>query len=151
MEKILHKELIIYKVDEKTHKKIKFNIEKEMSNLMLEFEYSPKIVSEKNYIIEAFKEDNCEMTLEEALFYKEKYLNASEELKNLVTVSLYNEEEYIGCAHRSLDKQKIIVSLEESTPGFKNTKVRQGQWEIVLSVHGLNTDKINILLKAYSE
>lgn len=151
MEKILHEELILYKVDEKTHKKIKFNIEKKIKKLNIEFQYSPKIASEKNYIIEAFKEDNCEMTLEEALFYKEKYLNEDEELKNLVTLSLYNEEEYIGCAHRSSDKQSIIISPEESTPGFKNTKVEKGQWIIVLSVHGLNTDRVNISVKVYSE
>lgn len=151
MEKILHEELILYKVDEKTHKKIKFNIEKKMKKLIIEFQYSPRIASEKNCIIEAFKEENCEMTFEESLFYKEKYLNEDEELKNLVTLSLYNEEEYIGCAHRSIDKKSIIISPEESTPGFKNTKVKPGQWEIVLSVHGFNTDRVNISLKAYSE
>ena len=150
MKKILDTELLLYKIDENTHKKITFNIEKEMRQLKIEFEYSPKIAIEKKYIIEAFKDERCEMTFEEALFFKEKYLNGDEELKNLATLSLYHENEYIGCAHRSLDKQKIIISSEESTPGFKNTRVNKGQWEIVISMHGLNTDSINISLKAYA-
>ena len=149
MKKILDTELLLTKIDEKTHKKMKFNIEEEMTQLKLEFEYSPKTVIEKKYIIEAFKEDRCQMTSEEALFFKDKYLNGNEELKNLVTLSLYHDNEYIGCAHRSLDKQKIIISPEESTPGFKNTRVNQGQWEIVLSIHGLNTNYMNISLKVY--
>ena len=151
MEKILDTELLLYKIDENTHKKIKFNIERKMNRLKLEFKYSPKIVREKKYIIEAFKEGSCEMTSEEALFYKEKYLNGKEELINLITLSLYHEDEYIGCAHRSSDKQKIIISPEESTPGFKNTTGKQGWWEIVLSIHGMNTDKMNISLKVYIE
>jgi hypothetical protein len=99
--------------------------------------------------MEAFKDDRCEMTSEEALFFKEKYLNRNEELKNLATFSIYHENEYIGCAHRSLDKQTIIISQEKSSPGFKTTKVNQGQWEIVISFHGINTDNMNISLKAY--
>jgi hypothetical protein len=149
VKKILDTELLLSKIDEKTHKKIMFNIEEEMSCLKIEFEYSPKTVIEKNYILDAFNNDRCEMTSEEALFIKEKYLNVKEELKNLATLSLYHENEYIGCAHRSLDKQIIIISPEESTPGFKNARVNQGQWEIVISMHGFNTNNMNISLKAY--
>lgn len=148
MKKILDTELFVSKIDEKTHKKINFNIEAEMTLMKIDFEYSPNIVIEKKYIIEAFKDDRCEMTSEEALFFKEKYLNENEKLKNLATLSLYHENEYIGCAHRSSDKQIIIISQEESSPGFKNIKVNQGQWQIVISMHGLHSN-MNISLKVY--
>ena len=71
MKKILDKELSISKIDEKTHKKIFFNIEEEMSELKIEFEYSPKTAIDKNNIMAAFSYDRCEMTSEEALFFKE--------------------------------------------------------------------------------
>lgn len=149
MEKILDKELSISKIDEKTHKKIFFNIEKEMSEIKIEFKYSPNIAIDKNNIMEAFSCDRCEMTSEEALFFKEEYLNGNKKLKNLATLSLYQEDEYMGCAHRGLDKQEIFISAENSTPGFKTSKVKKGQWEIIISIHGLNTDSMNISLRAY--
>lgn len=150
MEKILDKEFSILKIDEKTHKKILFNIEKEMSELKIEFEYSPKTAIDKNNIMEAFSYDRCEMTSEEALFFKEEYLKGNKKLKNLATLSLYHEDEYMGCAHRDLDKQEIFISTGNSTPGFKADRVKKGQWEIVISIHGLNTDSMNISLRVYA-
>ncbi|WP_459477424.1 hypothetical protein [Clostridium saccharoperbutylacetonicum] len=148
MKKILDTELFVSKIDEKTHEKIIYYIEEEMTLMRIEFEYSPKTVSEKKYIIEAFNDDRCQMSSEEVLLFKEKYLAGNEELKNLATLSLYYENEYIGCSHKSSDKQTIIISQEESSPGFKNIKVNQGQWKIVISMHGLHSN-MNISLKAY--
>lgn len=149
MEKVLDTKFLLLKTDEKTHKKISFNIDKKINELKIEFQYTPKNVIESENIIEAFKEDKCDMNLKEAEFFKDIYLKGEEKLKNLVTLSLYCENEYIGCAHRGLEKQTIIISTKESTLGFNNVMVREGQWDIVLSIHGIHSDKIDISLKVF--
>lgn len=149
MEKIFDTELMLSKIDEKTHKKFYLDIEKEMSELIIKMEYFPKFTNNSKDIIEAFNKHRDNMNDKEFSYFIEKYLNGEDKLTNLITISLYNEDDYMGCGHRGINKQKIVISKAESTPGFKSTKVNKGKWEIVLSIHGFNTDKINVLLKAY--
>lgn len=151
MEKILNSGLIINRSDAKTHRNIKFNIDKEAKILKLEFDYFPKVVKEVDDIINAFENDSCSLTLEEISFYKEKYINGEEDLKNLATLSLYYENEYIGCAHRHVGKQTIVISPQESTVGFINTPIKAGQWEIVISLHAVFVDNMKIFVDAYIE
>lgn len=151
MEKILNSTLIANKSDAKTHKSIKFNIDKETKILKLEFDYFPKVVEELDDIVNAFENDSCSLTSEETGLIKEKFINREEELKNLATLSLYYENEYIGCAHRHAGKQTIFISSQESTAGFINTPVKVGQWEIVISLHAVFTDNMKISVKVYIE
>lgn len=151
MEKILDLTLTVNKSDIKSHKSIKFNIDKEAEILKIEFDYFPKVVKESEDIVYAFQNRSSNLSHEEISSLKEKFIRGEEELKNLATLSLYSKDEYIGCAHRHLGKQTIIISSKESTAGFIKTPIKPGQWEIVISLHGVFIDNMQIFVKAFTE
>jgi hypothetical protein len=71
------------------------------------------------------------------------------QVNNLVTVSVYCEDEYIGCAHRHEASQKIILS-KNSTKGFKNIMIKPySKLEIVLSVHAAYSNAIEVRLSVH--
>lgn len=151
MERILDLTLTVNKSDIKSHKSIKFNIDKEAEILKIEFDYFPKVVKEYEDIINAFENRSSNLSDEEISSLKEKFIRGEEELKNLATLSLYYKDEYIGCAHRHVGKQTIIISSKESTAGFINAPIKAGLWEIVISLHGVFVDNMQIFVKAFIE
>jgi hypothetical protein len=144
MIEILNKDIIVNKTDMKTHKKVKFEINEEAESLKIDFDFSPKVVLKDEDIINAFK--NSSFTEEERIVLIEKYLKGEEELKNLATLSLYYEDTFIGCAHRQ--PSDIVIGQEESSRGFINMPIKKGQWEMIISIHGVFTDEMRISLKA---
>ncbi|MBC2581497.1 hypothetical protein [Clostridium sp. DJ247] len=151
MKEILNSVLTINKSETKTHRSLKFIVNEDKKILKLEFDYFPKIVSKVEDIIQAFENHGNSFTSEESNLLKEKFIRGEEKLKNLATLSLYNKSQYIGCAHRHEGKQIIIISQKESTQGFIKAPIEAGQWEIVISFHGVFTDNMKIFLKAYIE
>ena len=62
-------------------------------------------------------------------------------LLNLVTLSLDDSRSYRGAAHRQAAFQEHIISEKSASPGFIKGKIEKGQWQIVLNVHALVTEK----------
>ncbi|WP_041711049.1 hypothetical protein [Clostridium pasteurianum] len=151
MEKILDLALTVNKSDIKSHKSIKFNVDKEAEILKIEFDYLPRVAKELGDIIYAFENRSSNLSHEEISSLKEKFIRGEEELKNLATLSLYYNNKYIGCAHRHIGKQTIIISSKESTAGFINAPIKTGLWEIVISLHGVFTDNMKIFVNAFIE
>ncbi len=148
MKGILKRQLTVLKKDESTHKKINITIEDEAERLEIKFRYNPRVTTDENDINNSFKKEICEMTEEERIFLKNRYLNGQEILKNLATLSLYHDGDYIGCGHRGCSEEKIILSKEKSSPGYKKISDIKGKWEMIISLHGINTDIMNISLEA---
>lgn len=148
MERIFKKHFTVSKKDESTHKKINIIIDDEADRLEIKFQYASKVTSSEEDINNSFKKEICEMTEEERIFIKDRYLKGEEILKNLATLSLYHDGDYIGCGHRGCSEEKIIISKEESSPGYKKTSDIKGKWEMIISLHGINTDIMNISLEA---
>jgi hypothetical protein len=147
VEEILNSNIIVNKKDIKTHKKIKFKLDKDAEILKLEFDYFPKVVKDVDDIINAF--NGCSFTEEEVATFKDRFIKGEEELKNLATLSLYYGDEYVGCAHRPSKNETIVISEKESSAGFINTSIKKGQWEIVISLHAVFTDNMKLSIKAY--
>lgn len=130
----------------KTHRNIFFTLNNKEELMKIEFKYSPTIAEDEKNILQAFENGCCSLNEEESKLEREKFLNKQENLKNLITLSLYYEDEYIGCAHRHSGNQTIVISSGVSTDGFIKTPIKAGQWLIVISIHAIYVDNIEICL-----
>lgn len=135
MEEILNWNLKINKGDNKTQIKKSFKVSSKLKKLKIEFSYSNDVVEKEEDIKAAFN-------LKETKILEDKFLQGYSKINNLITMSLYFKETYVGCAHRHDSNQIIIISEFESTPGFIKIPIEEGEWEIVLSVHAAYSDDI---------
>ena len=56
-------------------------------------------------------------------------------VKNLITLSLDENGNYRGAAHRQADKQHHEISKSFASVGFENGEITGGEWTLVLNVH----------------
>lgn len=121
--------LTLTELDNQQHKKIKIFLDQDYEALHIAFSYSPQEVP-KDLAIRVIEE-----TLPQ--YDWEKNLRSMDflPLKNLVTISLACEGEYLGCRHNKETQQEIIISEKGSSWGFIPHKVCSGQWEIQLNLH----------------
>lgn len=121
--------LTLTELDNQQHKKIKIFLDQDYEALHIAFSYSPQEVP-KDLAIRVIEE-----TLPQ--YDWEKNLRSMDflPLKNLVTISLACEGEYLGCRHNKETQQEIIISEKGSSWGFIPQKVCSGQWEIQLNLH----------------
>ena len=127
----------------KSHITTKFDLRDKCNRLRIDFKYSPAVVSRKEDIDKAFLDTECEPV-------KESFLEESA-LKNLITVSLYRDEVYVGCAHRHAETQSIIISPKQSTSGFSINALSPSYWEVIMSIHGAYSENIKVELEIYAE
>ena len=121
--------LTLTELDNQQHKKIKIFLDQDYEALHIAFSYSPQEVP-KDLAIRVIEE-----TLPQ--YDWDKNLGSMDflPLKNLVTISLACEGEYLGCRHNKETQQEIIISEKGSSWGFIPQKVCSGQWEIQLNLH----------------
>lgn len=135
MEEILNWNLKINKGDNKTQIKKSFRVSSKIKKLKIEFSYSKEFVEKGEDIKAAFN-------LRETRILEDEFLNGYNKINNLITMSLYFKETYVGCAHKHDSNQNIVISEIESTPGFIKIPIEEGEWQIVLSVHAAYSDDI---------
>ncbi|WP_234117567.1 hypothetical protein [Clostridium hydrogenum] len=135
MEEILNWNLKINKGDNKTQIKKSFRVNSGIQKLKIEFSYSNEFVEKKEDIKQAFD-------LKETRILEDEFLKGYNKINNLITMSIYCKETYVGCAHRHDSKQNIVISEFESTPGFIKMPIEDGEWQIILSVHAAYSDNI---------
>ena len=115
--------------DSKTNISHKFTVSENAKKLVVKFSYYPKNVENKEHSIELIKEglkkynDECENP--------DDFLP----IRNLLTLSFDENGKYRGACHRHPNKQTIVISSENSTPGIINKPIESGQWNAVLNVH----------------
>ena len=141
MEVIYEKNLILTPENEKTNVPLEFFVEGDFSKLEIFYEYTPKILEdrEKSLILidENIRRDAGENYSEYTS--REEYLP----LKNHVTVSLDSPSDYVGAAHRHGNRQHLIISEDFSSVGFEKSRIEKGKWTLTLNVHALITDKVD--------
>lgn len=116
---------------DKTNIPLAFTVPDGIEKLVIDYSYSPKTLDDKE---KAYK------LLEKSI---EKYLgsecNAKPEdfmpVKNLITLSLDENGNYRGAAHRQADKQHHEISEDAASPGFLKGKIHSGKWKLMLNVH----------------
>ena len=116
---------------DKTNIPLGFTVPEGIEKLIIDYEYSPKTLEDA---------EKAEKLLLESI---EKYLGDEHKaepqdfmpVKNLITLSLDDNGEYRGAAHRQADKQHHEISKEYASPGFIKGEIHSGKWQVVLNVH----------------
>ena len=116
---------------DKTNIPLEFTVPEGIEKLTIDYEYSPKTLEDGK---------KAESLLAESI---EKYLGDEYKaepkdfmpVKNLITLSLDDNGEYRGAAHRQADKQHHEISRAFASPGFVKGEIHCGKWQVVLNVH----------------
>lgn len=131
---------------DKTNIPLEFSVPNGIEKLVIDYEYSPKILED---------EEKSIAILEESI---EKYLGGEYHaepkdfmpIKNLITLSLDGNGEYRGAAHRQADKQHHEISRDFASAGFIKGEIKGGIWRLVLNVHCCAC-KVNYTVKITGE
>lgn len=119
---------------DKTNIALQFNVPHGIKKLKVEYYYAPKEVSDKEssdkLIAVAMKKYGIRFANPEAFL----------PVKNLVTLSFDEVGEYRGACHRQPNRQTIIISGKNSTPGIINREIKAGSWDVVLNIHFVGCD-----------
>lgn len=124
-----------------------FDVPRGYSSLEISYSYSPKKVEDleicKRCIFEGIKlYVPDEIPHGQTKTVKQRFIDTWEEnvpLLNHMTLSIDENENYVGAAHRHADVQEHTISAEFSSEGFIKTKIHAGTWRIILNVHAALT------------
>lgn len=125
----------ITEANNKTNLIHKFDVPQGIEKLIIKYSYSPKILQDRDKAVRLIKD--CYEK------YDEKLIGRPADclpVKNLVTLSVDENGEYRGAAHRQADTQEHIISTELASPGFLKGEIHSGEWDIVLNVHSISCD-----------
>ena len=126
---ILSKAGTITPEQDKTNISLDFNVPEGVKRLKVEYSYSPKEICDRStanaLIVSAMKKYDIGFANPEAFL----------PVKNLITPSFNECGEYRGACHRQANRQTIIISDSDSTPGIINRPLKAGNWDIVLNIH----------------
>ncbi len=142
---LVSEEFAVFPKDEKTNITFPFIIDKDTKALKISFGYEPKELTD-NIRARTLIENNIK---KDAGDYADEYPSWEEflPLKNLITVSVDDPESYRGCAHRQEKYMEHIIREDFASLGFNKGEIKQGQWKVVLNIHGVVTEKIDCVLK----
>lgn len=125
---LLKKTGIVTPKKDKTNLFFDFDVPNGIKKIMIDYNYSPKTVENK---AEALALIEKKMKQYGAGGATEDYLP----VKNLITLSLNDENGYRGAAHRQADVQHHEISESFADAGFIKGKIGGGTWQIALNVH----------------
>ena len=155
-EVILDKILYLHPEDSKTNVCIPFSLEKRCLSLEFFCSYEPK------------KCDDRERAKQQILAALESYVPAEYRDRNnwpescppmesflpsvvsLITLSVDAPagklQEYLGCAHRHANEQRLVISAGFSSPGFFRRSPEAGDWRAVINVHAVVSREVKYRL-----
>ena len=121
--------------NDKTNLIHRFDVPSGVKVMTVKYSYSPKTLENREKAVSIVKD--CFEKYDETLIGKPaEYLP----VKNLVTISIDENGNYRGAAHRQANEQTHILSEEKASPGFIKGKINEGEWDIVLNVHSVSCD-----------
>ncbi len=132
---LLETDGILTPADNQTNKVFSFEVANTFDQLVINFDYSPKYISEeesKDFILHDMKQ----YYLNPEQYAGEQWKNFSP-VSNLITLSLDMNEEFVGAAHRGNSIQSHVVSKNYASPGFIKREITPGVWCIMLNIHSL--------------
>lgn len=125
---LLEKTGIVTPKDDKTNLFFDFTVPGGIEKIMIDYSYSPKTVENR---AEALTLIEKKMNQYGAGGAPEDYLP----VKNLITLSLNDENGYRGAAHRQADVQHHEISKSYAAAGFIKGEIEGGKWQLALNVH----------------
>lgn len=140
---IYEKRGVIAPQQDKTNIVLPFDVPEGIEKLIVDYTYSPKLLEDEAQAIELIK---TKLKQYGGTGTPEEYLP----VKNLITLTLDDNGEYRGAAHRQAECQHHEISAEYASPGFLKREIHKGSWQIVLNVHCCACD-VNYHIKISGE
>lgn len=113
-------------------------------SLLFQFSYEPKFLEDEKTAMELLKESLAKYG---AWAEDRPDLKACLPLQNLLTLSVFAPDGYLGCAHRQAPRQKHLIGGLSASRGFLPHPVTEGIWKAVINVHCVVTDSCNCRLR----
>lgn len=121
--------------NDKTNVIHNFDMPGGIKSLNIKYTYSPKTLEDTPKAISII--EDCFEKYDERLIGKaDDYLP----VKNLITLSVDENGQYRGAAHRQANEQVHIISENFASVGFCKGAIQAGEWDIVLNVHSISCD-----------
>ena len=127
--------------DSKTDVKFSFVCPGEVTGIRILFSFDPDALEDP---------EACRPMIEQAIrqYYDNRPLEWDRirpesigPLKNLITISLSKDGEYLGNAHRWQKNQVHEISETEASPGFVAPRRLAGSWEGMIHLHAVCTPR----------
>lgn len=132
----------IEKSDLYRHICFSFNVNSIYNTLVFNFNYLPSILEDKDKSISIIK-DCFQKYLGEI---PEERIKNHLPIKNLLTLSISSPMKSLGTAHRHKARQTIFINNENASRGFHTSKIIKGEWNVVISIHSIVTDYVDMNL-----
>lgn len=128
----------------KSHITYSFYIGENIKEIIINFQYYPLTLSDRS-LSQSIIDDTLSgygiHDKDEADW--QKYLP----LKNLLTLSIDDQLEFRGAAHKHENYQEVHISQASATQGFIKGAIIAGQWKLTISVHALLTEECTYKLE----
>lgn len=136
--------------DSRTHIRIPFVLTQATEELRIRFEYAPKTLDDREHSIrlleKSFEEYLLPTQRQQAITHVDQYLP----LKNLITLSIDDEQGYRGACHRHDEIQNLSLSASKASPGLMAGPLRAGSWSVTLSLHCIVTESCSYRLQIWT-
>lgn len=127
-----------------------FNVPKGCSTLKARFTYWPKELEDESETKRLINEGLTKYVDKKALEIYKKNWKSFAPLKNLVTISLDDTNQFRGAGHRHSSDQYYIISADEASPGLVKGEIIPGVWKITISVHCIITVNCDYKLQVWN-
>lgn len=129
--------------------RLSFPVKAGYQALLFQFFYEPEFLRTKEQALEILDDSLRKYKIPE---FAEEYPDPSTylPLRNLLTLSVFAPEGYLGCAHRPDSKQEHFISEKESSRGFLPHPITAGRWEAVINVHCVVTERCNCSIRIHA-
>ena len=128
--------------DDKSNYCIPFTLKEDFLFLRYECQYSPKIIQDRELSMSAVHANIGRYVPRYQLPQYAEKLKNSEDLVNLLTLSLDYQYRYLGCAHRHAAHQIHHLSKESSSPGFIRHQPKAGDYRAVINIHSITSPEV---------
>lgn len=139
--------IVLGKNHRKTNRIFTFISNRNYKKINIYFSFSPGVLENidesKKEILKTLK-FYCDNTKENIHKYD---VSSYIPIKNLITISVDHEGNYLGNAHRWDTNQKHIISCEKSSLGFEKCNHTKGLWKINMHIHEIVSEMVSVSLR----
>ena len=142
---ILERTFRLTREQHKTHARDSFEVEPGTKKLFVDFRFSPAVVDDRSLLARKFEEEASVFPPMKRKMFESYFLEAGRTLMNMVTLTLSGPGGFVGCAHNQGDRPVIVISEEQSSPGFFRGAPAAGTWVVTVSAFSVYSDAEAVL------
>ena len=129
----------------RSHIEYSFYVKKKYDTIRMEFEYSPKDLTNDDIAKKLIIDSLDKYGYSEGKENWQNYLP----LKNHITLSFDDPDQFRGAVHRHDHNLKLTFNEVNSSPGITSKINAPGMWKVKLSIHALVTEECVYNLKVF--